>query len=300
MRGPRKKTVICLILAAAAVAAAFSLYIHHENTTLTVRCYTLACPSLPAPFEGFTIVLLSDLHGGWFGEGQEDLLRLAGEHDPDMIALTGDMIDGRRKNPESLIPLYAGLPAIAPCYAVPGNHEGYLTPAELERLHALADDSGVLRLDGRCVTLTRGGARIMVGGLGDSSRLLAGRRLSRSQWQQQAVAIYGQWLNDLAAAYPPEDIGILLCHNPIAADAAIAAGWDVVLSGHTHGGQVGLPGGYGLLSPETGFFGRAAGAFWENGGWSVISRGMGNSVVPVRIACPVELVVITLTAGEPR
>ena len=103
--------------------------------------------------------------------------------------------------------------------------------------------------------------------------------------------------NDLRRRTRPRT-PILLCQK--SPDAAIAAGWDVVLSGHTHGGQVGLPGGYGLLSPETGFFGRAAGAFWENGGWSVISRGMGNSVVPVRIACPVELVVITLTAGEPR
>ena len=216
-----------------------------------------------------------------------------------MIALTGDMIDGRRRKPDSLIPLYAELPAIAPCYAVPGNHEGYLTAAERERLYTLTDDSGIRRVDGGCVTLTRGGARITVGGLGDPSHILAGLRLSRSKWQERAVAIYGQWLDELAEACPPEEMGILLCHNPVAADAAIAAGWDVVLSGHTHGGQVGLPGGHGLLSPETGFFGRAAGTLWENGGWSVISRGMGNSVVPVRIACPMELVVITLTAGVP-
>jgi predicted MPP superfamily phosphohydrolase len=298
-RIPAKKSLPVLLLTA--IAAGTALYIHHANTALTVRAYTLYCPDLPEAFEGYTIVQLSDLHSHSYGKGQEDLLALVREQNPDIIVLTGDMTDGRRRNTEPVLTLYRALPAIAPCYSVWGNHEWYLTESEHAALSDALETAGVVDLNGAGVILSRGNESMLLAGLDDPSHLLWDSQLRGIRWKEAMLELYAQELDGLDAPAGAElaQMSVLLCHNPLPAELATGRGWDVVLSGHTHGGQIGLPGNRGLLSPDGGLFNRAAGALRMNGGWSVISRGMGNSVLPVRIADPLELVVVTLTAEPP-
>lgn len=299
-RIPAKKSLPVLLLTAIAVTGS-ALYIHHANSTLTVRAYTLRCPELPEAFEGFTIVQLSDLHGNCFGEEQADLIALVREQDPDIIVLTGDMTDGRRRKTGPVLTLYRALPAIAPCYSIWGNHEWYLSESERAALSDAMKDAGVVDLNGAAVILRRGNESMLLAGLDDPVHLLRDNHSGRVRWKAEMLELYAQELDGLdtpAGAEFPE-MSVLLCHNPLPAELAAGRGWDVVLSGHTHGGQIGLPRDRGLLSPDGGFFNRAAGALRMNGGWSVISRGMGNSVLPVRIADPLELVVVTLTAEPP-
>lgn len=291
----RRKTLLLLLLGAAALSiGGLALYCRHVNSTFVIRRYTLPCPSLPEAFDGMVIVQVSDLHGNIFGSEQDTLLEAIAAQQPDLIALTGDMIDGRRKQIEGVRDLYRSLSDIAPCYSVTGNHEWYLEPSERQALLELTAESGITMLDDGAVAITRDGRTLTLAGLSDPSYLLKDLNLGNAEWTRRMEALYAQALDGLNLPGGRPEMGVLLCHNPLAAQTAADKGWDVVLSGHLHGGVVGLPGDRGLVCPNGGIFCRTAGIQQVGGCWSVISRGMGNSVIPIRIADPMELVVVTL------
>ncbi|QFY44403.1 metallophosphoesterase [Candidatus Methylospira mobilis] len=251
------------------------------NARRLARVVTIKVPieNLPAALQGFTIVQISDIHVGptikrRYVDAIVDAVNLL---EADMIALTGDLVDGTVERLAGHTLPFSRLRARHGAYAVTGNHEylsgvhGWIT--EFERL-------GMKILQNEHVVIAHGDARLVVAGVNDFS---AGR-FDPAQRSDPAAAIAG--------APPEAAIRLLLAHQPRSAAAASEAGFTLQLSGHTHGGQF-FPWNFfvRLQQPFT------AGLNRYNNLWVYTSRGTGYWGPPKRIAAPSEITRLLLVAA---
>lgn len=271
-RWRRSRNIVLLLICAA--AAVFLLW---GNLHFQVTRVTLPSDRLPPAFDGYTIALVSDLHNHPWGSSLTDAIR---QEQPDMIALCGDLIDSFRTNTETAVSFAAEAARIAPVYYVTGNHEARAadTPALLNALSGV----GVTVLNDAWETLTRQGSAIRIAGVRDPA-YRGGQRAATE--------------TALRYVLDGETYTILLSHRPELLELYAACGADVALTGHAHGGQVRLPWLGGVIAPDQGLFPRyTEGVYRLNRTDMVVSRGLGNSVVPVRVNNPPELVIVTLRA----
>jgi len=224
--------------------------------------------------DGMTIAFLSDLHAGaLLGEGDlEELFTRVADRRPDLVVLGGDLID---HEPEEILLYRRALRRLAPplgVFAVPGNHE-YHRDDDLTLWRATLEAAGVTILLNRGQAVERNGARLWLGGIdnlgrgtGDVPAALAGRR--------------------------DGDPAVLLSHEPDAFDEAAAAGVDVTLSGHTHGGQIVVLGWTPVRHTKFGWW---RGRYERDGAVLYVGRGVGFSMLPVRLGAPAEIPVVRLS-----
>ena len=257
------------------------------NVTVGVTHYTVASNRLPAPFDHYKIAVISDLHNAAFGKDNSRIAALVEGERPDLIAVTGDLVDKRRPNVPRAMQLIRRLSAVAPCCYVPGNHEAWRQEA-FPALEEQLRDAGVVILRDRAERLTRNGETIQVAGVFDPS------------FVEQDTFLYKEILRTkLRELDRTEDYVILLSHRPDHFDVYKEAKMDLVLCGHAHGGQFRLPFVGGLFAPEQGFFPQYdAGLFREGDTAMIVSRGIGNSVIPVRFNNRPEIVIVELTADR--
>lgn len=246
-----------------------------ENTQLQINSFPVNGYGLPENFNGFRIAHISDLHNTEFGNENQNLLQLLEDTQPDIIAITGDLVDSRRTDLDIAVHFAEEAVKIAPCYYVPGNHESRLSAyAQLEQQ---LTEAGVVILANQSVPLERGGQQITIAGVEDPA-------FSGSE-------PFSQTLSDLSS----EDYTILLSHRPEYFDLYCQNGFSLILSGHIHGGQFRLPFLGGLLAPGQGFFPEYDSGLYTSGNTSmVVSRGLGNSLFPFRLNNPPEIILITL------
>lgn len=270
--------------------AALLLWALWANKALALHQIPLASDHLPAAFAGLRIAHLSDLHNARFGRENRRLLDKLAQAQPDLIVLTGDLIDARWTNLDRALAFAVRAAGLAPTYYVPGNHEARLPAAQYQRLRQGLTAVGVTVLEHERVTLTRGGDRLTLLGLADQA-------FARTQGDHRPAAqLAAEALEALQTA--EDGYTILLVHRPESFPVYAALGADLVLSGHTHGGQVRLPGLGGLFAPSQGFFPRYDAGLYRQGQASlVISRGLGNSLAPLRLNNRPEVVVLTLSPG---
>lgn len=257
------------------------------NLTVCTTYYTITCDQLPDMFDGFRIAVVSDLHNASFGSENSRITQIIEKERPDMIAITGDLVDSNRTDIDTSVALIHRLMRIAPCYYVTGNHEARIGAlfSELEE-RLLAENVQILH--DQAVQLEKDGQTIQIIGLDDpafTERDNAGEPgLLRSKLDRM----------DLRDEY-----SILLSHRPEAFEAYAAEGMDLVLSGHAHGGQFRLPFIGGVIAPNQGFFPKYdAGIYAQDKTTMVVSRGIGNSIIPVRFNNPPEIVIIELSCAE--
>ena len=222
---------------------------------------------LPQEFDGLRIVHLSDNHGHEFGEDNEELLAMVAEQEPDMIVLTGDIID--QESQLTMIPALAkGLSAIAPTYYVTGNHEWSLGTGVVKTLKSLLEECGVTVLSNRYEVLERDGASIVLAGVDD---------LNGFADQKTPEELYAE-----IQAEHPGLFTVLLAHRNDQFGTYAACGYDLVLSGHAHGGIIRLPFTDGLLGTQRNFFPTwTAGVYTLGDSTLFVSRGLGNNTVPI-------------------
>ena len=255
----------------------------YANARRTARVVTVTVPvaGLPAALHGFTIVQISDIHVGTtirerFVEG---IVEAVNHLKPDLVAITGDLVDGTVAELGAQVAPLRRL--VSPCgsYFVTGNHEYYsgVHPwlAELGRL-------GIRVLHNEHVVIERGGAKLVLAGVPDYN---AGHFEREHRSDPQAA---------LAGAPPDAAVKVLLAHQPRSATAAAQAGFDLQLSGHTHGGQ---------FLPWT-FFVRFQQPFTAGlhrvGKLRVyVSRGTGYWGPPKRFGAPSEITRIRLVTASP-
>ena len=257
-------------------------FLQRSNCLLQVDTYTFSSPRLPAGFEGYTIVQLSDLHGAVFGEDNEDLYHAIRSAAPDLIVLTGDLQDRFRETPRSyVITLCTALQEIAPTAYVAGNHEWALP--DIRGLKRDIAATGVTVLTNTFIPLERDGDTILLAGVDDPNGF------SDQKTPEEVAAAVN------AAASDP--FWILLAHrNNLFAPQYSLLGADLVISGHAHGGLFRLPFTDGLIGVERNLFpSYTAGFYEENNSTLLVSRGLGNSGRSFRLFNRPEVVVLTLS-----
>ena len=255
-----------------------------ENRTVRTTELRPAFSSLPAAFEGFAIVQLSDLHNARFGKEQNKLLSRIRAASPDVIVVTGDLIDKRRAGMKNALRCMERAVRIAPVWYVTGNHEA--KSKEYPALRTALEALGVGILCDRCTTLRRGDAHITLAGLSDVRFFTNDKTMFPENVYSRLKALL------------PEDAAftVLLAHRPELFSVYRAAGADLTLCGHAHGGQFRLPLVGGVVAPEQGLFPKYTKGIYEEAGKAmIVSRGLGNSSVPIRLNNPPEVVRIVLT-----
>ena len=231
----------------------------------------LPIAGLPAALSGFTIVQISDIHvGPTIKRGYLDaIVRRVNQLDADMVALTGDVIDGSVGRLRPHVAPLSGLRSRHGSFFVTGNHEYYHgVEAWLQELRRL----GLRVLMNENVVLIHDGARLLIGGVTDFSA----HRFDPAHRSDPAAAA--------RSAAGAVSVKVLLAHQPRSAAAAAQAGFDVQLSGHTHGGQF-LPWNFlvPMQQPLT------SGLRRLHGLWVYTSRGTGYWGPPLRFGAPSEI-----------
>lgn len=270
--GRRRRVPLCSIMAIALLLALATL-IGWDDQRLVTSHYEVEVDGLT----GVRIAQISDLHDARMDERLLAQLRAA---DPDLIAITGDYVSADTPDLTHALQLAAEIDAIAPTYAVLGNHEAD-SPLRAELLVGF-ERAGVEVLRNETTQRDVGGKPFTLAGI-DDPRV----------WRDRGVepADVSRLVSSLDA--PEDEPLVLLAHRPEELREYSAAEADLVLSGHAHGGQVRLPGIGGLWAPHQGFLPRlTSGVHTDRGTVMVISRGLGDSVAPIRINNPPELVII--------
>ncbi len=281
----KKKQLLIPAAAALVLLAAPGFY-----NGLTVRHYQLDTEKLASPVR---IAQISDHHSCRYGKKQENLLSAIDREAPDLILMTGDIFDDKRDDSQTEA-LLQGLFGRYPCYFVTGNHEYWSSADAFQRKMALLEKYGVRILHGEAETVSVRGETLVIAGVDDPDKAL-NFRFRRGQTLHE-----GNLPEELAAlekTLDPEKFTILLSHRPELFKLYARGSFDLVLSGHAHGGQWRLPGvKNGLYAPHQGFFPKySGGRFEENGTTMIASRGLAreSTIVP-RFYNPPELVIIDI------
>ena len=277
----KKQNILTLVAMLLIVLIGWTLW---SNIALEVNEYEIQSDRIPDAFNGFRIAQVSDLHNAEFGEGNEILIELLSQTDPDIIVLTGDLIDSRQTDIEIALEFALQATKISPVYYVSGNHEARVR--EYEDLKMGLVEVGVVVLENQKVNLTLEGESVTLMGIDDPSFL-------EDYLFGDADSVARQAIDDLQNE--SDGYTILMSHRPELFDLYVETGMDLVFSGHTHGGQFRLPFLGGLVAPNQGFFPKYdAGLFLEKNTTMIVSRGVGNSIIPVRFNNRPEIIVVTL------
>jgi predicted MPP superfamily phosphohydrolase len=220
------------------------------------------------------------------GKSNEKLLAMLRDAQPDMIAITGDLIDSRNTNISIALQFAKEAVRIAPCYYVTGNHESRVS--DYDKLKSGLLELGVVVLENEKMEIHRNEERITVFGVNDPS-FKTGYILG------DAVSVMNHSLQQLEGE---ENFTVLLSHRPELMDVYAEHGVDLVLSGHAHGGQFRLPLLGGVFAPNQGMFPKYdSGLFERENTRMIVSRGIGNSMIPLRFNNRPEMILVELRAA---
>lgn len=257
------------------------------NTALMVSTISISSSHIPAAFSGFRIAQVSDLHNAEFGRNNAELLSLLSESRPDIIVITGDLIDAQHTDVEIALCFAQESVKIAPVYYVTGNHEA--ASPQYDTLKAGLEAAGVIVLEDETVYIERGGETISLLGLADPDFTIRGDMFG------EVPAMVSTKLRNLVD--DESRYTILLSHRPELFETYVDGGINLVFSGHAHGGQFRLPFIGGLVAPNQGLFPKYDAGFYTDGSTSmVVSRGIGNSIIPFRFNNRPEIVLVELNA----
>lgn len=275
------KKIFKLITAAVVIMAVFAvLFAIAVDNNIKVREYREITSKVT---ENKKLLLITDLHSVIYGNDQNSLIEKVNEIDPDAILLGGDIVDDKRDEKGSRIFLeYIG--SKYDCYYVSGNHEYW--SYKINGIKDMIRSYGITVLEGEGVKLSD---EIVLWGVDDPD-------CSKEQY-----GAYDDWYGQLYRCNSRVDkslFNVLLSHRPERIEDYNGCNFDVVLSGHAHGGQWRIPFVLnGLYAPDQGFFPQYAGGMYELGNADmIVSRGLALSNIP-RIFNPPELVVLNIEAG---
>ena len=245
-----------------------TLVLDRRNRPIDIEQISLACPALPQAFDGARIAVVADVHLPDQIVSLPDLLRRLQKEKPDAIFLPGDLTNSYTDfDADGLRKLARALTKIAPCFAVPGNHEQRLNREKTYR--KILTKCGVQYMNDSYADWHKDGATLRLYGMGEK--------------RPMPLDVAGQ-------------PSIVLAHRPEYFEEYCHAGWDVVISGHAHGGHVRW-GQHALFSPDQGFAPHYTHGVYQSGNTRmVVSRGLGNSSIPWRINNPPHLPILVLSA----
>ena len=270
------------------------LYIKYNVKTLEVTKYVVENKKVPKEFDGYNIVQISDLHSKLFGENNKKLIQKIKSLNPDIVVVTGDLIDGENNNYNVALDFMKEISKLYRVYYIIGNHEQKSLIKKYKdeykdyfnKLHQI----DFVNLDNNKVEIVKG----------DSNINLYGLTVPYSCYKylfdnQETTSIDIDFLEEKLGKVDREQFNILLAHTPFYFDEYEKWGADLTLCGHVHGGIVRLPLVGGLLSPDRKFFPKYdLGEYIKNKSTMIVSKGLGGSKVLIRVNCKPEIVNIKL------
>ncbi len=256
------------------------------DSRLEITNYAVESAYLPEKFDGFKIVHLSDYHN----DSVPELITEVRNEEPDLIVCTGDMADDKGTYIPALR-LIENLQKIAPCIMVTGNHD--LWRADWQELESKILKTGVRILRNERVFINRDGEKIAISGIDDPYVSSNGKI---KEYVRESAESLGQY----------EGYDILLFHRANLLDELADSGFDLVLSGHMHGGHMRIPGIGGVAAPRTSWAGgenilfpKYFGGRFEAGDTTmIVNRGLGNPTPIPRVFNRPEMIVIRLSCAK--
>ncbi len=256
------------------------------DARLEVTHFDISSCELPKSFDGYKIVHLSDAHS----DTVPNLINVIEKEKPDLIVCTGDMTDDDKRSFNPTVHLIKKLVKIAPVFMVTGNHD--LWRHDFSELEKCLKDLGARFLNNERVILKRGNEVISLSGIGDPVALTGERITEKIEKAKQELGKF-------------DGYDILLFHRANLFELLAGNGFNLVLSGHMHGGHVRLPFFGGMVSPKTSVLSDNmlrpkyfAGAYTYSDMTMLVSRGLGNPMLLPRIFNRPELISITLHSIE--
>ena len=275
---------VCTLIAVLLVLIIWTIW---GNTALMVSTVTVSSNRIPTAFNGFLIAQVSDLHNAVFGENNAELLQILSECKPNIIVVTGDLVDAEHTDIDVALDFAKEAAQIAGTYYVTGNHEGSLS--QYDELKTGLESMGVVVLEDASMQLEYNGEKVTLIGLSDPSFPLKGNMLG------EVPAMVDTKLRGLIG--DKDYYTILLSHRPELFETYVNCGVDLVLSGHAHGGQFRLPFIGGLVAPNQGLFPKYDAGLYTKGDTNmIVCRGLGNSIIPIRFNNRPEIVLLELIA----
>lgn len=273
MNKKESKKVVNSILIIIAAILCILLILIFLSADLTTTYYTYESERIPSDFNGLKIVQISDFHCKNFGKNNEKLINTIKELEPDIIFITGDSIDKFHQDLTPLENLFAGIHDIAPIYAISGNHE--TDDSNLySQLIGLYAKYGIIDLDDKELVWSKGDSSIYLKGLGAFENKI-------------------NWDDNFMENKHPEMFSIVLDHYPQLYSLLIYK-YDMILSGHIHGGVIRIPFVGGLLGNKGEFFPEFDGGRYDLiDSTMYVNRGLGDTMIP-RINNNPEIICITL------
>ncbi len=254
----------------------FTSWMIWSNLVIEQTNFIITNEFLPNAFDGFKIAHISDLHNAEFGKNNVRLINKLRDANPDIIAITGDSIDSRHSDMEVTLNFIEQAMEIAQCYFVVGNHESRFSKSEYEPFEEKLKMLGVIVLHNEAAIIEQNGEKIAIWGVDDPN-------------------FNDDFLENLNKGAKGDEFTILLSHRPEYFEEYVKYGYNLVLSGHAHGGQFRIPFVGGVFAPKQGLFPKYdSGVHSENKTTMIVSRGLGNSSFPIRFNNNPELIVIEL------
>lgn len=259
------------------------VFLELNNSWIQTTRYTIKSEEIPKAFDGLNIVQISDLQDATFGKKQAKLMNAIRKANPDLVVVTGDLVDSNHYDLTNSLDLIEQLVATTDVFFVLGNHEVAIN--QVDEITETLSSLGVHVLRNEAIHLEKDDEVISIIGVDDP--LMMGKQSPDQAMEQMVQAAL--------STVPQERYTILLSHRPELIDVYAENEVNLVFSGHAHGGQIRLPGVGGLIAPGQGWFPRyTSGEHQVEKTTMIISRGLGNSLFPYRIFNRPEIISVTL------
>lgn len=252
------------------------LFIWYQNNHLVSTVFHYESSNISSNTHTFNIVQISDLHNACFGQNNKKLIHHIELLEPEIIVITGDIIDSNHTNSSVAVDFVSEIAKKYPIYYVTGNHEYWLDELQRKELFAGIRDAGAVILNNEMASIDIDQDSITLIGLDDNN-------------------LNDTTLPSIMEQCDKNKLTVVLAHEPQYIDQYGNAGADLVLTGHAHGGQMILPFIGSLIAPDQGFFPKYTDGQYKKKDTSMyVCRGLGNSVIPVRLFNYPEIVCIEI------
>ena len=294
MKKLKKTLLITTIMMASPI-----LYLYYQANFLDVSTYTISSEKIPGAFDGYTILQLTDMHSKEFGKKNRRLIGTINKLNPDIIVVTGDMMNSTEDNGNAFLNLASNLVKSYPIYYIDGNHE-LISKMVGEREESIIysnyigqlEQMGIHIINDKKMELIENGETIHLRGL-DIPLIF----YSASDVEVN-IDFDKNYLENKIGKSDPNTYEIMLAHYPKYVKAYEEWGADLVLSGHHHGGMIRLPYWGGVISHEGEFFPEYdAGKYTKGNATMIVGRGLSNHTYNIRVFNRPEIVVIQLEKG---
>lgn len=270
--------------------ALLSTQLFVDNTLIQVSKYEIKSNKIPKEFNKFKIVHLSDFHSYGFGKDNLKIIKKIDDEIPDIIVMTGDMVNKYDRNFAKFLNLAEALSNKYKIYYIVGNHEVRLRKKDLDFVLKSLQKFGIKILTDKKVTIVRRKEHINIYGIHIP---LSYYKIINKPTNVEEV------ISKKLSKCKDDEYNILLAHNPLYFETYSKQNVDLILSGHVHGGMIRLPFVGAVLSPERKFFPKYSSGVYElDNKKLLVSRGLGHSRNGIRLFNKREVVSITLYSGK--